>query len=142
MAATAFTHNPIAPAASTSAATAATTGSTRISYRSDRRTRSGTTWASRITCAPGSRTTIDALSINLIGVWLVLLTRAPELLTMHGLGLAEWVVFGLEDLSYADIAEVVGISEKQRGCSLDARPTVVASIVTVRHQLEEPHGNP
>jgi hypothetical protein len=52
------------------------------------------------------------------------------------------VTWTLEDLSYADIAEVVGISEEQRGCSLDARPTVVASIVTVRHQLDEPHGNP
>ena len=43
--------------------------------------------------------TIGALSINLVGIGLVLTTRAPALLTAHGSGLARWVVFGLLPLA-------------------------------------------
>ena len=43
--------------------------------------------------------TVGALSINLAGACLVLMTRAPALLTAHAPGLAQWVVFGLVPLA-------------------------------------------
>ncbi|HEV3056827.1 MAG TPA: ABC transporter permease subunit [Vicinamibacterales bacterium] len=58
--------------------------------------------------------TVGALFINIAGVCLVLTTRAPALLTAHGLGLMQWVAFGLLPLALLGAAVELLVASNAR----------------------------